>query len=175
MYLPTSLIFSIAEHCSKLERISGVELTDLFVESIRLLRQNCTKLHTVVATRNLTARCSAIQSVQALCEGGNNTLESLTLSWCNDVDQALVTAAKNCPNLLSLSLHLPGIDIKVETIKIIAEYCHQLTKLWLGYGLLLIALGKGCPNLIDFDHHRHSCFNTGLSQAHLSCVEESIR
>ena len=163
--LPVSLVEAVAANCPELEVISGIPINSLFVDAIRLFRQNCAKLHSITSTsmRSVTSADTTVQVVhamQALCEGGNSVLENLTLTDCADINDALTIAARNCPNLRTLTGGGHNV-IQEATVRIIAEHCHHLKSLSLGYALqltdaALVALGSGCPNLTDFRQPIHS-------------------
>ena len=148
-------LIEIVVNCVNLEVFSGLVMMKSFVGGIQLLRRNCTKLHTIEADSTVY-----LEAVKALCEGGNTVLENLTLCNSTDSNKALVIAAKNCPNLHSLILaqnDYGSSHIEVETIIVVAQHCHHLKKLWLGKwpkitDAALVALGKGCPHLTEFNH-----------------------
>ena len=92
---PVCWLEGFAHHCANLESISRIELSDSFVDAIRLLRQNCPKLHTFTSLR--ISHTVSANAMLALCEGGNSVLQCLTLPDTADINECVTIAAQNCP------------------------------------------------------------------------------
>jgi F-box/leucine-rich repeat protein 2/20 len=111
---------AIAQWCPRLKQL---DLTECALTDVGSAIANLTKLTSLCLDRNHNLLGS-----EAL--GTIAGLTSLTIMHCDKIQvECILSIVKNCPDLTSLYLDLPGISLTDANVKTIVESCPSLTEL----------------------------------------------